>query len=349
MDKPILIAGHGLAGALLAWQCERAGLDFAVADPGGGGSASLAGAGLINPITGRRLVPAWRFGEFMPCARAVYREIEAALGVPLWHELRVRRLFADAGERAAFAARHGRGGLAPHAGAADAAGFWIDGAARVDVAALLAGLRERWRRAGRWRAEAVEPVAELARHAAVIDCAGAAAARAGRLRFVAWEFAKGERLELAVDGLEAGIVLNRRQWLLPVAPGRAWVGATHEPGVVDPAPSPAARALLVAAARGLAGDARPLAVTAQHAGVRVASPDRRPAIGWHPAEPRLGLINGLGGRGALWAPMLARAWARHLAQGEPFPPECGVARFAGGASIAAGGDSSRKTGASSQA
>ena len=327
MHAPILIAGHGLAGALLAWACERAGIDFAVADAGRGDAATLAAAGIINPVTGRRLVPGWRIGEWLPAARAAYREIEAALGVPLWRDLRVRRLFADGRERAVFAEKMARGELAPYAGAADADCFWIEGAARVDLAALLAHSRERWQRAGRWREGAVDPAAELARHDLVIDCTGLAAARAGRFASVPWEFSKGEMLELAVDGLDPGVIVNRRQWLLPIVPGIAWVGATHEPGLVDRQPTTAARATLTAAARGLFGGERSFAVTGQRAGVRVTLPDKRPVVGRHPDEPRIGLVNGLGAKGALWAPLLAREWVNHLTEGVPFSAEIDVRRF----------------------
>lgn len=324
----ILIAGHGLAGALLAWECERAGLDFAVADAARGDAATLAAAGIVNPITGRRLVPGWRIGELLPAARAAYREIEAALGVPLWRELRVRRIFADAGERAAHAGKSAHGELAPYAGAADAGGFWIEGAARVDLAALLAHARARWQRTGRWREGPVDPAAEAARHDLAIDCTGLAAVRAGRWPQVPWEWARGELLELAVDGLDPGVIVNCRHWLLPVAPGAAWVGATHEPGVADAAPTQRARDALTASARALIGDARPFAIAGQRAGVRVAVPDRRPVAGRHPAEPRLGLVNALGGKGALWAPWLARAWIDHLAKSTPFPAEIDVQRWA---------------------
>ncbi len=324
----VLIAGHGLAGSLLAWACEHAGIDFIVADPGRGDGASHAAAGLVNPITGRRLVPAWGARELLPAARAEYRRIEQALGVPLWGELRVRRLFADERERAAFAEKSARGELAPWAGAADADGFWIEGAGRVDLAALLRHSRGRWQRAGRWHDGAVDLAAEAARRELVIDCTGAAATREPRWAALPWELAKGELLEIAVEGLEPGVVVNRRQWVLPLAAGTACVGATHEPGMADSAPTRRAREILTAAAQGLLGEARSFSVTGQRAGVRVTLPDRRPVAGRHPAAPRLGLVNALGAKGALWGPWLARQWVSHLVDGAAFAPAVGVQRFA---------------------
>jgi glycine/D-amino acid oxidase-like deaminating enzyme len=163
----------------------------------------------------------------------------------------------------------------------------------------------------------------------VIDCTGVAAAEREEFRFVPWEFSKGEVLAIAVDGLVPDVVLNRRHWLTPVGEGRAWVGATQAPGERDGRPSAAARDTLERSARALLGE-RPFAVTGQRAGVRVNLPDKRPVAGRHPERERIGLINGLGSKGGLWAPWLARQWVEHLVAGKPFDPEIDLHRFARG-------------------
>src|SRR5690606_14778084 len=140
-----------------------------------------------NPITGRRLVKSWRIDTLRPIARAMYRELEDALSVPLWREMRVRRLFADEREKRVLAEKHARGDLAPFVAAADESGFWIRDAARVDLPALLAKARARWVAMGRWRAESVDLARERDRHALVIDCRGAATARGEPFAFVPWE------------------------------------------------------------------------------------------------------------------------------------------------------------------
>ncbi len=345
MRPDILIVGQGLAGTLLAWELERAGIAFAITDDDArGGTASRVAAGIINPITGRRLVKSWGVDAFLPAARATFRELEAEFGVAIWRELRVRRLLADERERRIFSDKRARGELAPFAGEADEAGCWIEGAARVDLAALLDAARDRWRAQGRWRATAAVIADEAVHHALVIDCTGLAGAcsidstgsrpaRAGAFDFVPWEFSKGEILTLAVDGLAPDVVLNHGHWVLPLTPGMAVVGATHEPGVIDTRPTAAARAGLEASARALL--ARSFAVTGHAAGVRVNLPDKRPVAGRHPGNARLGVFNGLGAKGALVAPAVARQWAQHLATGAPFDAAVDVARiFAGHSSQA---------------
>ena len=327
MRADLLIVGQGLAGTLLAWECERAGIAFAIADRGHAMAATSAAAGIVNPITGRRLVKSWRVDTLLPAARAVYRDLEQALGVPLWREMRVRRLFADEKERAVLARKLATGELAPFVTERDESGCWIRDAARVDLPALLAAARARWQATGRLRVEDTDFRVAAGRHELVIDCTGAAGvAGPGRFPLVPWEFSKGEVLEIAVDGLAPDVVLNRRHWVAPVGEGRAWVGATHQPRASDMAPSTEARAVLEQSARErLAG--RAFAVTNQRAGVRLNLPDKRPVAGRHPENVCLGFCGGLGAKGALWAPLLARQWVAHLTGGVPFDPEIDVRRF----------------------
>lgn len=323
----ILIVGQGLAGTLLAWEFERAGFSFAIADEGAGACASRVAAGLINPITGRRFVKSWRVEALLPHARETYHALAAALAAPLWRELHVRRWLADERERRIVREKLARGDLAPYVGAdADADGaITIRGAARIDLVALFDRTRKRWRTQGRWQNRRVDLAVELDRHDLVIDCRGLATAREAAFAFVPWEFSKGEVLEIAVDGLAPDRVLHRGHALVPLGDGRAWVGATHQPGLTDTATTDAARVTLEASARSLVH--RPFAIVAGRAAVRVNLPDRLPMAGRHPQNDRLGIVNGLGAKGALWAPFLARQWVNHLSEGIAFDAEIDARRF----------------------
>lgn len=325
MNVDFLIVGQGLAGTLLAWEFERAGFSFAVADAGRTDATTPRAAGIINPITGRRMVKSWRVDALLPLARSTYREIAAALGEPLWRDLRVRREFAKPNDRLVVRQKKATGVLAPFLGPVDDDGFWIDGAGRIDLDALVRSTRARWQSQGRFRAETLALKQEAQRHQLVIDCTGLQGTTNGTFDFVPWEFSKGEILEIEVPGLSPDVVLNRGHWVLPVGPGRAWVGATHEPGKTDTTITDLARDALTASAKDML--ARAFTVVGQKAGVRVNLPDKRPVVGRHPRETSLGIVNGLGAKGALIAPALARQWVNHLTEGVPFDAEVDVARF----------------------
>jgi glycine/D-amino acid oxidase-like deaminating enzyme len=322
MQPDILIVGQGLAGTLLAWELERAGLSFAIVDAGHGRAASRVAAGVINPITGQRIVKSWRVDTLLPVARETYHAIEKEWGLLLWRDMRVRRFYLNEDERRVLAEKQARGELADYAGATDGDGFWIEGAARVDVAGLVQAARARWLATGRLRQEHVDFASARPQHGLVIDCTGASGSP---FSFVPWQYSKGECLTLAMDGLAADVVLNRGHWILPLAPGRAMIGATHSPGRRDIILTVEARTALEGSIASMS--AHPYTVTEHDAGVRAYVPDKKPVVGRHPLDERLGIMNAMGAKGALFAPALARQWVTHLTDGTPFDREMDVVRL----------------------
>ena len=80
MTTDVLIIGQGICGTFLSLELERAGLSCIVIDEERPFTASRAAAGLINPVTGRRIVKTWMIDELLPFAREAYREVGEKLG-----------------------------------------------------------------------------------------------------------------------------------------------------------------------------------------------------------------------------------------------------------------------------
>lgn len=306
---PVLIVGQGLAGTLLAWELERAGRDFLVVDAGHGESASRVGAGLANPVTGERWTtyPGW--ADRAAFARGVFRELEAKWGLRLLVDLRIRREWRGAAEAERVRAKVGRGDLAPWVCREnmDTRAAWIEGAWRVDLPALIAAGRTRWLAQGRLRERRVS-AAEAAEWAGpVVWCVGAAETRVPGLRPVG-----GETLELSFEPSPAwpeNVVRHDGVWVLPVGRGRAWAGASF---VRDEREREARREALRSSVRRQLADVvwREAAILS---GWRMTTPDRVPRSDWLPGrEGREGVFNGLGAKGALLAPALAREWAEKV-------------------------------------
>jgi len=326
MPAPIVILGQGLAGSVLAWTFDRAGIDFEVIDRGHAEASSRVGAGIINPVTGQRLVKSWRIDEELAPALALYRDIEASLKIALVRSMRVRRIFRNEHERHVYSEKKTGGDLAPYAGDGDDDGFWIEGGARVDTAALIEAVRVWLRASGRLREETISAEQALSKCELVIDCTGAAVASDAEFAFAGLRPAKGETLTLALaTPIAEDVILNAGHWLLPLGNATARVGATFEPGVTDLTLTTRARDELERSAASLIGG--DFAVIAHEVGLRMTSPDKHPVIGRSPRDPRRGLINGLGSKGALLAPGLARQWVNHLTEAVPFDPAVDVWRF----------------------
>ena len=75
-----IIAGQGIAGSNLAMHLLERGKKIAVIDDDWNGAACKVAAGVLNPITGKRLVKSWRSGIAMPYAKKYYASLQEKFG-----------------------------------------------------------------------------------------------------------------------------------------------------------------------------------------------------------------------------------------------------------------------------
>ena len=100
-----IIVGQGLAGSAVAWQLFWRGERLLLVDSGQPNSASRVAAGLITPITGKRLVKSPEFEKEFKTAREFYQRTEHETGSVFFHEQPMLRLFSNEESRAEFLQR----------------------------------------------------------------------------------------------------------------------------------------------------------------------------------------------------------------------------------------------------
>ena len=76
-----IIVGQGICGTLLSYFLKREEKNILVVDEPKPNSASKVASGVINPITGRRLVRSWMIEDVMPFAVDVYKQLEVELEI----------------------------------------------------------------------------------------------------------------------------------------------------------------------------------------------------------------------------------------------------------------------------
>ena len=338
-ETDYLIVGQGLAGTVLAWRLRERGARVLLVDPEVEGSASRVAAGIMTPITGKRLAKSWRIDELWPCGSVFYRERERDLGVDFFHEKPVVRIFASEKEAALWARRwreerevfedyvaEEQGALCPEGGsiAAPYGGFAMRRCGYLDVRKFLEASREFFREAGMYRCGVFDEDAFDVKAAdlkwegirilkGVVHCAGFAAKGSRFFDWVPFKAAKGEILDVDIEGLEEERIINRGNWLLPIGGGRFRTGTTYEWEQLDSVPTDAARKDIERRLGGLV-DAE-FRVTAHKAAVRPVINESKVLIGRHPAHDRLAFFNGLGSKGVLGAPFFAEQLAAHLEEG----------------------------------
>ncbi len=338
----MLIIGRGIAGAVLAETAMRRGLSVHVFDHKRQGNASMAAAGVVNPVALRRDAPTWRAAEMLRAARRCYSGMEERLGECFWHPMDLVKVFPTPHEKEHWDRAMADPRTAPFIDQrpepeVDAApiiapnGYGtVTQAAWLDVPQMLAAQRTELLRnkqlteidvagsdiirtddgvrigdmQGRW----------------LVRCEGPFATLTGLAP------AKGETLIVRIQGLHLTRMMHRSVFLLPLGEERYCVGSTFQWDNFWEGPTDAARQDLLQRLSILV-DA-PVEVLDQHTGVRPASKDRRPIIGITGAHEAV--LNGLGSRGVMLVPWCAEHLCDHLFDGTPLDPEVDLGRFASG-------------------
>lgn len=323
-----LVVGLGLAGAWTAWWLRDLGAEVAIVDPGLPSTCSRVAAGLINPITGRRLHTTWKGEEITRMAIDAYADVERRTAAAIVRRRRLRRVFRDADMAAVFAERMSTDEyrwLDVHAiesGMHDEidypfGGFEVD-AATIDTNAFLDAVRTHIS----VRQGVADDAWISARQAdvdAIIWCTGWTASQHPLWSWLPFAPVKGEILDVRVPGLRLDHILSTNIWLIPLGDDRYRLGSTYDWDDLTESPTDAARATLIWQAERLLG--RTVIVEGHQAGIRPASHRRRPYVGRHPLDARQVLCNGLGTKGSLLGPWTALQLARHLMYAEPLDPE----------------------------
>ncbi len=329
----IAIVGQGLAGTTLAWHLMRRGRSVLVLDSDRSGSASRVAAGLITPVTGKRLAKSWRWDELSSAAGTFYREVETETGVNFFYRRPSLRLFADEAERDELHRRsqtilRGLVRSAPMVNpewfAAPLGGFEMPDAARLDVSRYLDASRAVFRARGVFRTvEVVAP--ESVDAGTVVLCRGYGAESEPWFGAIRFNAAKGEILTVRIAGLAEDRIVHRGIWLVPAGRELFHVGATHTWVPLDAIPTTEGRAEIEA--KLLAFLKLPFEVIDHRAAVRPVIDAGSPVLGRHPTNPRLAYFNGLGAKGSLLAPFFANQLAAHLCDEGEIDPVVNVSRF----------------------
>jgi glycine/D-amino acid oxidase-like deaminating enzyme len=312
-----LVVGQGLAGTALTWALLRRGRRVLVVD-GDRTSASRLAAGLITPVTGKRLAKSWRWDELYPAAVAFYRALEAETGAHFFHQRPALRLFASEAERAEYQRREPDvlRELVRPAGPVDGAwynapfgGFEMPHAARLDVPRYLDVSREQFRTRGAFTPAEVDPRGPFDAHTVVL-CRGFAPDSDPWFGWIKFNAAKGEMLTLRIPGFAEDRVVHRGVWLAPLGNETFRAGSTYAWDPLDAQPTPEGRAEIEAKLRTFFK--LPYEVIDHRAAVRPVIDAGFPVLGRHPDHPHRVYFNGLGSKGSLLAPFFAQQLAAHL-------------------------------------
>lgn len=346
----IIIVGAGLAGACAALHLseDHDVLVLEAATPGAG--ASGAAAGLVNPLMGRKAKPVWRIDEALD---AFYDTLERADAASCFQDTGVLRPTVEekqvdffqsavshhpdiaewlpkAAVQDRFPDVHTKGGaiFIPRGGAVDVPAFvnaLLDAArhcgAEVQTGARVTGWGEEESRA-HVSVEYEDAAPHQIEAQRVLLALGQGYPAHPELVRLGLRGVKGQTVRVRrPDGLGLLIPMSGRGYIVPDG-DTLILGSSYEHDFDDLAPSPeATRSIQTKTARMVPGlDSSE--VLDVKTGVRVYAADSNlPLIGPLPGRGRCWVFTGLGSKGLLTAPLLARDLPRFMKHPDAIPAE----------------------------
>lgn len=342
-----MIVGQGLAGSLLATFLMKKGKKIIVIDSFSPSSSSQIAAGLVHPITGRRIVKTWLADTAFPFAFAVYKDLEKEYGRSFFQKMNILEILSNAKQWNDWTGRKSDPEIAALIDEAVDETIYTDclqpfhhlvpvkNSGWLNIPAFLFSIRSRLKETAQLVEESFEyesmkihsdGISYNAIHATrIIFCEGYKIADNPYWSWVPMLPAKGEILTIEVPGLPEESILMKSIFIVPLGSNLFRVGATYSWSPLDEIITEGALYKLQEQLEEILKI--PYTVISQKAGVRPTVKDRRPLIGEHPKFRNVFLFNGLGTKGVSLGPWFAAQFADHLEEGKDLDPEADVRRF----------------------
>lgn len=347
MNLDALIIGQGISGTFLTYYLKKEGKRFLVIDDGNNNSPSRLAAGLINPVTGRRLVTVWMVDEILPFAWKAYQEIGQELGITAISQRNIIDFFPNPFMRESFLQKIETGDIYVHAYPEQNhfnSFFNYDfgcGEIRPVYTAHLESLLPAWRevlneddsiRDELFDVSRLELTDDGVRYGEItankiIFCDGPLGSENPYFHQLPFAPNKGEALVIEANDLPEHNTYKKSMMLVPMAEkGFFWVGASYVWDFPEVGPTEEFRVKTEQVLKEWLKV--PYKIVEHRSGLRPATLERRPFVGIHPVHNAIGILNGMGTKGCSLAPFFARQLCDRLYYNMPIAPDADVQRFA---------------------
>jgi hypothetical protein len=314
--NPFRVVGQGLAGTILAHHFYEAGISFEIWDsPATHFNSSQAAGGIFNPVTGRKLEQTWLADDLFPYLFDFYTRLETTLGTRFFYPMPLFRPFANEEMKTWLSDRKDQ--IHHDYLRWESAGVWVAKAGWVDVVALLQASRAFFQEKGLFIASEYEG-------GQAIFCEGFHGQKNPLWACLPFLPAKGELMEIQSTEPSEEFILNKNGFLLPLGSQRFKVGATY--GWKEFSQQTTQESRLGLEAKLQVMGISEYEVIVQKTGIRPATQDRRPFVGFHPSG-EAGIFNGFGSKGVSLSPYFAKQWTDEILGKFPVHPDASIRRF----------------------
>ncbi len=349
MQVDFLIIGQGLAGSILAWFLIKEGYSVHIVDNSHAHSSSIAAAGLINPLAGKRMVKPDNCDHYLEQLRATYAEFEKLFSRQFYFPVEMLRFMTDASQLDMVQKRLSDSPyselIADFFSADQSTNPFVNRfggciqkqTGYLDIAGLLTTLNGFFREKkiiDQYPVDHDEISLENRRvkykeleASFCIFCEGYQAMTNPWFTWLPFQPAKGEILTIESRQFHADRIINRANWLIPIRNHQYRVGSTNSWDFADDEPTPLGKQHIENSLAELFEQKPVYKVIDHQAGVRPATRDKNPFIGFHPGFSQLGIFNGFGARGSLTIPWYSRVFTDSIVKQRKLPATVDIQRY----------------------
>lgn len=340
-----LIVGSGIAGICFAETALQNNKTILVFDNESQNSSKIAG-GIYNPVILKRFSEVWNATEQMKYLNDFYPKIENRLNIKIDFKMPVLRKFFSIEEQNNWFVASDKPNLAPflsakilnksYSGIEATFGFGeVLHTGYLDTGLLLESYRNYLNKNNLFSSEMFN-YSELKIHS---DCVSYRDVKAKNIIFaegfglhsnpyfnhLPLDGTKGELFIIKAPNLNLDCILNSSIFILPLGNNLFKVGATYNWINKTNNPSEEGKQELLEKINELLHCK--FEIIEHFAGIRPTVKDRRPLVGTHHEHKNVHILNGLGTRGVMLGPYLARDLLRHIEVGNPLDIEIDIKRF----------------------
>ena len=346
METRYLIIGQGISGSFLSYYLKKEKQDFFVIDNNDPNAPSKLAAGIINPVTGRRLVTVWMVDEVLPFARKAYQEIGQELGIEAISQKNIIDFFPNPFMRENFLQKIETGD--PYVHTYPEQNHFNNyfnyefgcGEIRPAYTAHLETLIPSWREQLKTDGNLLEEVFDITQLKVesqrityknitaekIFFCDGPYGINNPYFTQLPFAPNKGEALVAHIPGLPVQHIYKKGLMMVPMIEEELfWIGASYIWDFDDAGPTESFRINTEQALKQWLKI--PFTITEHRSGLRPATLERRPFVGLHPQHTSVGILNGMGTKGCSLAPFFAKQLTDHLLYEEPIARDADVKRF----------------------
>lgn len=337
-----IIVGQGLAGTWLSYELIKRGKSILVIDQESENTASKKAAGLYNPITGRKMIKTWRADDLFGSLEDDYLKLEKVLDSKFLFPTPIYRPFRDVADLNDWELKKNDKEYLPYVkkvlnkpiGIKDIldnnGGVTIKKCGYVDIPSMLQSYKNYLINKGIYRQELFETVSMEHFEGGVvyknwtakkiIFCEGSRVSKVWM--DLPFRPVRGEVMDIECS-LPDDYIVNQGVFILPKK-GYFSVGSTYDHKVLSHTPQESGiKSIQNRLGKIFVGKYR---ILEKRAGVRPATHDRRPYIGFHKNHETLGIFNGFGAKGVSLAPYFAKHFADVLDRGVELDKDVNIER-----------------------